>query len=85
MSEQMTFKYMVDFLNANRNRKIQLIKVHVKNFNGLKHSEITNLVDSATRYFSRSLAREMKRQRETINLKSKVGNFDKPIQKFLIR
>jgi len=83
MNEQISFKYMVDFLNANRNRKIDLLKVHVKNFNGLKHSEIINLVDSATKYFSKSLAREMSRQRKQVNVYGKC-NLNRPIHKYII-
>ena len=83
MQSQMTFKYMVDFLNSNRDRKIQLLKVHVKNFNGLKHSEIINLIESATKYFSRSLEREMLRQRKEIKVYGKC-NLNRPTIKNII-
>ena len=85
MQDQMTFKFMVDFLNSNRSRKIQLLKVYVLNFNGLKHSEIMNLIDSATNYFSKSLAREMSRQRKLVKVYGKC-NLNRPqIKNIIIR
>jgi hypothetical protein len=83
--EQITFKFMVDFLNANRNRKIDLLKSHITNFQGLKVSEINNLVDMVTSHFSKSLAREMQRQRKNIQVNSKVGTVKHPIKSIIVR
>ena len=83
MENQITFKYMVDFLNADRSRKIQLLKVYVSNFNGLKFSEINKIVDSTTNYFSKSLAKEMQRQRREIKVYGKL-TLNRPVTKKII-
>jgi len=85
MQNQITFKYMVNFLNANRERKIDLLKIYVSNFNGLKFSEINQLVNTFTKYFSKSLAVEMQRQRKEIKVYGKL-NLNRPqIKNIIIR
>lgn len=84
-----TDKAMIDFLNSNFERKIQLLKSVTSNFDGLKYSEICKFVRSATKHFELSLARNLKeipnRQKLVYRQYPNIIKRNNKISKFIIR
>lgn len=86
---QTTNQMMVDFLNSNFDRKIDLLKSVIKNFDGLKYSEICKLVRNVTKHFELSLARNLKeipnRQKLVYRQSPNIIKRNNKISRFIIR
>lgn len=55
-------KFMVDFLNSNRSRKIEILKSEISSVNGMKQSELNFTINKVTEHFQTSLARDFNLQ-----------------------
>lgn len=72
--------YMVDFLNSNRSRKIELLKSELTCVNGMSQSQLTKTVNNITDHFQKSLARNFnlaKYQANKVNRKIENHNSQK--------
>ena len=51
------FSFMVDFLNSNRNRKIDILRSEIESVNGMRQSELSFTVNKVTQHFQESVSR----------------------------
>ncbi len=55
-----SLKERLNFLILPMDRKIVILRSVIGNFNGLKHSEVIQFVNSANRFFKESIDRQLK-------------------------
>jgi len=71
-------KFKLEFLNLPFDRKIEIFKSHIKESQGLKHTELIHIVKKISKHFQDSIDRDLKnisdRQKLTYRNSPNISN-----------